>query len=106
MSYVVCHISTCCDCFATQVKANFLDTFYAGQHCGITVLTMVVLVEKFMLYHTVAVPIAESLNHNGIPTLYRQLNFGNECVAQPSCIPSLFTLADGRASSSCDRAFQ
>ncbi len=44
---------------------------YGGAHCGATVLTTVVYIEKYMLFYTIGLPIVEALNDNGIPALFR-----------------------------------
>ena len=54
-----------------ESRPNFVGSVYGGMHCGATVLTTVVYIEKFMLFHSIALPIAETLNYNGIPALFR-----------------------------------
>jgi hypothetical protein len=49
--------------------------------CGATVLTTEVHVEMFMLFYTIALPIAEVLNHAGVPSLLRFVNAGGRCVS-------------------------
>ena len=50
---------------------DFLDTHYGGMHCGVTALTTVVYLETYMLFYTIGLPIAEALNYNGIPAIFR-----------------------------------
>jgi hypothetical protein len=53
-----------------QVADTFLGTHYAGVNCGPTVLTTIVHVEDYMLFYTVALPIAEALQDIGVPAFF------------------------------------
>ena len=63
-----------------ESRRDFLTTYYGGMHCGATVLTTVVYLEMFMLFYTIGLPIAEALNYNGVPALFRFVDPGNRCV--------------------------
>jgi hypothetical protein len=54
-----------------QQLPNFLGTHYGGMYCGVTVLTTLVLVQRYMLFYPIALPIAETLNYMGVPALFQ-----------------------------------
>ncbi len=50
---------------------SMLETHYAGMHCGVTTLTTIVYIDTHMMFYSIALPIAETLNYNGVPALFR-----------------------------------
>ncbi len=63
-----------------QQRGDFLGSFYGGVHCGATVLTTVVYVETFMLFYTLALPVAEALNMVGVPAIFRYTDTSTKYV--------------------------
>lgn len=49
---------------------SWTTTNYGGLFCGTTVLTTLVHVERYMLFYTIALPVAEALNYAGVPSLF------------------------------------
>jgi hypothetical protein len=73
-------VRVCARAGAEQAKEDFLDTYYGGMYCGLTALTTAVHVEQYMLFYTIAIPIAETLNHLGVPAMFRFFKKKAECV--------------------------
>ncbi len=51
-----------------------MGVYYGGVYCGATSLTTVVFLQAYMLFHSIALPIAEALNYMGVPALFQFLD--------------------------------
>jgi hypothetical protein len=67
---VVRAVLLCCHPNDPQHASDFMLDNYAGVYCGTTVFTTLVLVETHMLFYTIALPIAETLNYAGVPAMF------------------------------------
>jgi hypothetical protein len=56
-----------CGC-GGQRAASFRNTLYAGDFCGVTVLTAATDINQIRLFHSIVLPIIGVLNTVGVPT--------------------------------------